>query len=76
MWGVDDGKKIKTNVGSGLTDDNRDKFWQSKDKLIGQIVEVRADAVTKNQDSDNEYSLRFPRLWDSEDLIQEKNYKA
>ena len=60
--GVDDGKKIKTNVGSGLSDDNRDKFWQSKDKLIGQIVEVRADAITKNQDSEDEYSLRFPRF--------------
>ena len=56
------GIKIKTNVGSGLSDDNRDKFWQSKDKLIGQIVEVRADAITKNQDSEDEYSLRFPRF--------------
>ena len=60
--GEDDGKMIKTNVGSGLSDDNRDKFWQHKDKLIGQIVEVRADAVTKNQDSETEYSLRFPRF--------------
>ena len=60
--GLDDGKKIKTNVGSGLSDDNRDKFWQNKDKLIGQIVEVRADAITKNQDSADEYSLRFPRF--------------
>ena len=60
--GLDDGKKIKTNVGSGLSDDNRDKFWQNKDKLIGQIVEVRADAITKNQDSEDEYSLRFPRF--------------
>ena len=32
-------------VGSGLTDDNRDEFWPNKDKLIGQIVEVRADAL-------------------------------
>ena len=60
--GVDDGKKIKTNVGSGLSDDNRDQFWKNKDKLIGQIVEVRADAITKNQDSEDEYSLRFPRF--------------
>ena len=60
--GTDDGKKIKTNVGSGLSDDNRDIFWKSKDKLIGQIVEVRADAITKNQDSEDEYSLRFPRF--------------
>ena len=60
--GEDDGKNIKTNVGSGLSDDNRDQFWKRKDDLIGQIVEVRADAVTKNQDSDDTYSLRFPRF--------------
>ena len=60
--GVDDGKKIITNVGSGLSDANRDDFWKHKDQLIGQIVEVRADAVTKNQDSQDEYSLRFPRF--------------
>lgn len=60
--GTDDGKFIKVNVGSGLTDDNRDEFWASKDKLVGQIVEVRADAITKNQDAENEWSLRFPRF--------------
>lgn len=60
--GTDDGKFIKVNVGSGLTDGNRDEFWASKDKLIGQIVEVRADAITKNQDAENEWSLRFPRF--------------
>ena len=60
--GTDDEKFIKVNVGSGLTDDNRDEFWASKEKLIGQIVEVRADAITKNQDADNEWSLRFPRF--------------
>ena len=60
--GTDDGKFIKTNVGSGLTDDNRDKFWSSKEKLIGQVVEVRADAITQNQDAKDEYSLRFPRF--------------
>ena len=60
--GEDDGKFIRVNVGSGLTDDNRDEFWTSKDKLIGQIVEVRADAITKNQDTENEWSLRFPRF--------------
>jgi DNA ligase-1 len=60
--GTDDGKFIKTNVGSGLTDDNRDTFWSAKDKLIGQVVEVRADAITQNQDSKDEWSLRFPRF--------------
>ena len=60
--GTDDGKFIRVNVGSGLSDANRDEFWACKEKLIGQIVEVRADAITKNQEADNEWSLRFPRF--------------
>ena len=58
--GEDDGKLIRTNVGSGLTDSDRDNFWSNRDSLIGNIVEVRADAVTQNQDGS--YSLRFPRF--------------
>jgi DNA ligase-1 len=58
--GVDDGKAIRVNVGSGFTDSDRSSFWDSRDKLPGQIVEVRADAVTQNQDGT--YSLRFPRF--------------
>ena len=60
--GTDMDKFIKTNVGSGLTDADRETFWKAKDKLLGQIVEVRADAITQNQDTDNEWSLRFPRF--------------
>ena len=60
--GTDMDKFIKTNVGSGLTDDDRETFWKAKDKLIGQIVEVRADAITQNQDTTNEWRLRFPRF--------------
>ena len=60
--GTDLDKFIKTNVGSGLTDTDRETFWKAKNKLIGQIVEVRADAITQNQDTTNEWSLRFPRF--------------
>jgi DNA ligase-1 len=60
--GVDDGKKIVVNVGSGLTDDQRAEFWMAKDSLIGQVVEVRADAATRSQDSEDLWSLRFPRF--------------
>jgi DNA ligase-1 len=60
--GEDDGKKIVVNVGSGLTDDQREEFWMAKDSLIGQVVEVRADAATRNQDSEDLWSLRFPRF--------------
>ena len=58
--GVDDGKSIKVNVGSGFSDNDRDNFWNSSNEVLGQIVEVRADAVTQNQDGS--YSLRFPRF--------------
>lgn len=58
--GEDDGKLIRTNVGSGLTDADRDSFWNDRDGLLGRIVEVRADAVTQNQDGS--FSLRFPRF--------------
>jgi DNA ligase-1 len=60
--GEDDGKKIVVNVGSGFTDEQRAEFWAAKDALIGQVVEVRADAATRSQDSEDVYSLRFPRF--------------
>ena len=60
--GVDDGKKIVVNVGSGFTDEQRAEFWEAKDTLAGQVVEVRADAATRSQDSEDTWSLRFPRF--------------
>lgn len=60
--GEDDGKKIQVNVGSGLTDDQRKEFWADQQDLLGQVVEIRADAATLNQDSSDLYSLRFPRF--------------
>lgn len=58
--GTDDGRDIRVNVGSGFTDDQRSEFWASRNDLPGSLVEVRADAVTQNQDGT--YSLRFPRF--------------
>lgn len=60
LEGVDDDKAIRVNCGSGFSDADRDSFWIGRDSLPGQIVEVRADAVTQNQDGS--YSLRFPRF--------------
>jgi DNA ligase-1 len=56
--GEDDGKFIKVSVGSGWTDDQRAEV---NDTVIGQVLEVRADAITRSQDSEDCYSLRFPR---------------
>jgi len=60
--GKDDGKWIRTNVGSGLSDTDRETYWSARKKLVGQVVEVRADAITQNQNAKNEWSLRFPRF--------------
>lgn len=56
--GVDDGRQIRVNVGSGFTDQQREDFWNCR--ADGHVIEVRADAVTQNQDGS--YSLRFPRF--------------
>jgi DNA ligase-1 len=58
--GDDNGRRINVNVGSGLSDANRDEYWSARDKLLGDVIEVEADAVTQNQDGT--YSLRFPRF--------------
>jgi len=58
--GDDDDRRIRVSVGSGFSDSDRDSFWAGRDELSGQIVEVRADAITQNQDGS--YSLRFPRF--------------
>jgi len=58
--GKDDGRTIRVNVGSGYSDALRDSIWNDRDSIIGQVVEVKADTVTQNQDGS--YSLRFPRF--------------
>lgn len=60
--GTDQGKFIKVNVGSGLSDEQRDEIWINKESIIGQVIEVKADCLTQNQDADNSWSLRFPRF--------------
>jgi len=58
--GEDDGKNIVVNVGSGFSDNDREAYWIARDEVVGKVVEVRADAITQNQDGS--YSLRFPRF--------------
>ena len=58
--GTDDGRDIVVNVGSGFSDNDREAYWTARDQVVGKVVEVRADAITQNQDGS--YSLRFPRF--------------
>lgn len=47
---------VAVNVGSGLTDAQRQEFWQDKDALLGKVVEVAYHERTPDG------SLRHPRL--------------
>ena len=58
--GDDDGRRISVNVGSGFSDDQRGTYWTDREEVVGKVVEVRADAITQNQDGT--FSLRFPRF--------------
>jgi len=59
--GQDDGCKYSLSCGSGFNDIQRDEYWSKRDNLIGQLVEIRADAKTRSQDAET-FSLRFPRF--------------
>lgn len=58
--GIEDDKKIVVNVGGGFSDAQRDEFWT--DDVLGNVVEILADAITQSRDADDTYSLRFPRF--------------
>lgn len=58
--GVDDGKEITVNVGSGFSDTDRDTYWRDSQYVIGRTAEVMCDVITQNRDGT--YSLRFPRF--------------
>jgi len=58
--GMDDGKFITVNVGSGFSDGDRDDYWTNRNFIIGRTCEILCDVITQNQDGT--YSLRFPRF--------------
>jgi len=48
---------IIVNVGPGkMSDKQKKEFWENKEKMLGVVIEVEADSVTKDG------SLRFPRF--------------
>lgn len=58
--GMDDGKFIQVNVGSGFSDEERADFYRDRNLIVGRTVEVLCDVITQSQDGT--YSLRFPRF--------------
>ena len=61
---TDDGKVIKCDIGSGMTDEERLSWACDFSRICGKIVEVAYFSLsqTSAQKGTNSYSLRFPRL--------------
>ena len=59
--GEDDGYEYSLSCGSGFSDIQREEYWSKRNNLVGQLVEIRADAKTKSKDA-VAFSLRFPRF--------------
>ncbi len=57
--GIDQGKHIDVTVGGGYTEELRDEIWKNRDQVLGRIVEIKGDVLTKSQDNGT-WSLRFP----------------
>lgn len=56
------GRNVRSNVGSGLSDDDRAEIWNNRTKYMGFIMEVKADCFTQEQNGGDWWSLRFPRF--------------
>jgi ATP-dependent DNA ligase len=61
---TDDGKIIRCEVGSGLSDAQRVLWAENAYHIIGKIVQIGYHELTQNEENvgTNMYSLRFPRL--------------
>ena len=53
--------KIKFNVGSGLTDEQRKDFL-TESNIVGKIVEIKFNSITQNESEPDKYALYLPRF--------------
>ena len=59
-----DGKVVICDVGSGLSDEQRELWAIKPDLIVGKLVEIAYFSESQNRDTSGTmfYSLRFPRL--------------
>ncbi|MBQ7154981.1 MAG: hypothetical protein IJR85_05445 [Synergistaceae bacterium] len=55
------GRKVRANVGTGLTDEDRKILGQDA-HLVGKVLTVKYQAITDKPDKNGYYSLRFPSV--------------
>ena len=66
-------KGYPLKVGSGLTKELREKFWEDKDSIIGKIVTIKYFEETTNKKDDSK-SLRFPIFLEVRNDKDEESY--
>lgn len=61
---TDDGKEIYCEVGTGLSDAQREQWWDDPSEIVGKIIEVGYHELTQDRFAlgSKNYSVRFPRL--------------
>ena len=51
---------IKSEVGSGFSDNLRNDIWNNKDEYLGKMAEIKFQNITDKPNENGVYSLRFP----------------
>jgi DNA ligase-1 len=70
---VVDYKGNALNVGSGMTDRQRDDFWDFRDNLIGRVIEVKYKEESSDKKT-GQYSLQFPIFVSLREEGKEESY--
>ncbi|AGN30106.1 DNA ligase [Vibrio phage nt-1] len=62
--------RLITKVGSGFTDKDREEMWERRDELIGMIVEINYNAITRarNKDTWSCFLPIFVKIRDDKDV--------
>lgn len=66
-------KNNTVNVGSGFTDEERKNFWESREDIIGRVIEVKYKEITTDKKTGLE-SLQFPVFCGIREFDKEVSY--
>lgn len=70
---VVDYKGNRVNVGSGFSDEERDKYWANREELIGRVITVKYKEISKDKKTGLE-SLQFPIYCGLREIGKEPSY--
>ena len=70
---VVDYKGNHVKVGSGFSDEERDKFWENREELIGRVITVKYKEISKDKKTGLE-SLQFPIYCRLREIGKEPSY--